>query len=54
MTKTEKLVAALAMIEGFVDVNRPTTLAEAEHLLDIIDVIAASALKDTGQVRLAS
>lgn len=42
----KKLTTALKSIHAYVEDKKPKTLAEAEHMLAVIDVIASETLKE--------
>jgi hypothetical protein len=44
MVGTKKLKTALASILEYVELKKPKTLAEAEHMLNAINIIAAETL----------
>lgn len=43
---TKKLIEALATIKRYTDANKPTTLAKAQHMLNLINVVASETLAD--------
>jgi hypothetical protein len=50
----ERLLSALALIAGLVDLRKPKDYREAVYMLRDIDIIVAQTLKDSGVVALAS
>ena len=43
---TQKLIEALENIKTYTDRNKPETLAKAQHMLNLINVVASETLAD--------